>query len=230
VQAALKLPLDVAQQESVDRAIARALEQFGRIDVLVNNAGYAVRGALEEVPDEQVRQMFEVNVFGALRMIRAVAPIMRKQRAGRIVNISSIAGRVSTPVNGSYSASKFALEALSDALRVELAPFGVRVIAIEPGAIRTNFNETADSYARGILSNESSAYQPLYRKSGEFSRSMSREAPGPEIVSKVIQQAIESPNPKPRYLAGMAFSGRLVMCLRDLLWDLALKQLFSVRI
>src|SRR5512135_3248659 len=120
VQAALKLPLDVTQPESINQVVAGILQQFGRIDVLVNNAGYAVRGAVEETPVEQVQQMFEVNVFGVMRVIQAVAPQMRQQKAGRIINISSIVGKLVTPANGTYSASKFALEALSDALRLEL--------------------------------------------------------------------------------------------------------------
>jgi NADP-dependent 3-hydroxy acid dehydrogenase YdfG len=225
--AALKLPLDVAQIDSVKDAVERTLQQFGRIDVLVNNAGYALRGALEEAPDEQVRQMFDVNVFGVLRMIRAVVPQMRKQQSGRIINISSIAGKVSTPVNGSYSATKFALEALSDALRLELAPFGIHVISIEPGAIKTHFDETAQAHARGILSNKKSPYQPLYQKSDEFGASMRKQEFGPDIVSKVIQQAIESPRPKARYLAGVALLGRLVIYLRDFVWDMALKRMFT---
>jgi NAD(P)-dependent dehydrogenase (short-subunit alcohol dehydrogenase family) len=118
----------VTQPESVNQAIECVLQRFGRIDVLVNNAGYALRGAVEEISDEQVRQMFDVNVSGVLRMIRAVAPYMRQQRAGRIINIGSISGKLSTLVNGTYSATKFALEALSDALRLELAPFGIQAV------------------------------------------------------------------------------------------------------
>ena len=137
--AALKLSLDVTQPVSVSEAVARTLREFGRIDILVNNAGYALRGAVEEIPVEQVQQMFDVNVFGVLRMIQAVAPHMRAQRAGRIINISSLAGKLFTPVNGTYTATKFALEALSDTLRLELAPFGVQVILVEPGAIKTSF-------------------------------------------------------------------------------------------
>ena len=109
LESALRLPLDVTQSDSVNNAVARTLRQFGRVDVLVNNAGYAIRGALEEIPEEQARQVFDVNMFGVLRMIQAVVPYMREQKAGRIINISSIAGKLSTPVNGIYSASKFAL-------------------------------------------------------------------------------------------------------------------------
>jgi len=228
LECALKLPLDVTQSDSVNNAVAETLKQFGRIDVLVNNAGYAIRGALEEIPDEQARQVFEVNVFGVLRMIRAVVPHMREQKAGRIINISSIAGKLSTPANGAYSATKFALEALNDALRLELAPFGIQVISIEPGAIKTQFDETAQLHARNILANKKSPYQPLYQKSDEFAESMRKQEPGPDVVSKVIQQAIESSNPKPRYLAGVAFPSSLViMYLRDLVWDMALKRMFT---
>ncbi len=226
--AALKLPLDVTCPESADEAVALTLRQFGRLDVLVNNAGYALRGALEEIPVEQAQQMFEVNVFGVLRLIRAVAPAMRRQGAGRIINISSIAGKLSTPANGAYSAAKFALEALSDALRLELAPFGVQVVVVEPGAIKTHFDETAQAQAQAILSNPSSPYQPLYQKSDQFAASMRQQEAGPEAVSLVIQQAIEAPRPKARYLAAVAPSGQLVLLLRDLVWDLALQRLFKI--
>ncbi len=152
---ALKLPLDVTHPDSVTLAVASTIRQFGRIDVLINNAGYTMLGALEEVSDEETWQVFDVNVFGALRMIRAVIPQMRKQGTGSILNISSIAGRLSTPVNGTYSATKFALEALSDALRLELEPFGIRVVVVEPGAIQTRFDDTAQVHAKDILSNPS---------------------------------------------------------------------------
>jgi short-subunit dehydrogenase len=172
--------------------------------------------------------MFDVNVFGVLRLVRAVAPHMRKQGNGRIINISSIAGKLSTPANGIYSASKFALEALSDSLRLELMPFGIQVIVIEPGAIKTNFDETAQSHAQSILSNPDSAYRPLYQKSDEFAASMRGQEPGAEAVSQVVQQAIEAPNPKARYLAGVAFSGKLVLALRDFVWDGVSRQMFKI--
>lgn len=229
LQVALKLPLDVTQPDSINDAVAHTLQQFGRIDVLVNNAGYALRGALEEVSVEQVQQMFDVNVFGVLRLIRSIAPHMRKQGSGRIINISSIAGKLSTPANGAYSATKFALEALSDALRLELAPFGIQVVVIEPGAIKTHFDDTALAHTQDILSNSTSPYQPLYHKSDQFAASMRQQEHGPQVVSQVIQQAIEAPNPKARYLAAVALSGRLVLVLRDFVWNPVLRRLFKVK-
>lgn len=226
--AALKLPLDVTQSDSIHNAIVLTLQQFGRIDVLVNNAGYTMLGALEEVSEEQTQRVFDVNVFGALRMIRAVVPHMRKQQSGRIINISSIAGKLATPVNGTYSATKFALEALSDALHLELAPFGIQVILIEPGAIKTRFDNTAQAYAHNVLSNSASPYQPLYQRSDKFAASMRKDEPGPEIVSKVIEQAIQVSKPKARYLVAFPFSGRFVICLRDFVWSFVLKQMFKI--
>ena len=227
--AALKLPLDVTQSASVNQAVARTFAQFGRIDVLINNAGYTMLGALEEVSDEQTQLLFDVNVFGALRMIRAVVPHMRKQQSGRIFNISSIAGKLSTPVNGTYSATKFALEALSDALHLELAPFGIQVVLVEPAAIRTHFDDTAQSHARDILLNSASPYQPLYNQSAHFAASMRQAEPGPEIVSQVVERAIKTFNPKARYLAGISLSGRLVIHLRDFLWGLIVRQMFKIK-
>lgn len=226
--AALKLSLDVTRPDSINKAVAQTLQKFGRIDVLVNNAGYALRGALEEVPDEQTQQIFNVNVFGVLRMIRAVAPHMRGQGTGRIINISSIAGKLVTPVNGIYSATKFALEALNDALRLELAPFGVQVILVEPGAIKTHFDDTAQVHAQKIISNSNSPYQPLYQQSDQVAASMRQQEPGPEAVSQVIQQAMEASKPKARYLAAVPFSGRLVLLLGDSVWDMILKRMFKV--
>jgi NAD(P)-dependent dehydrogenase (short-subunit alcohol dehydrogenase family) len=229
IPAALKLPLDVASPDSVQQAVEQTLRQFGRIDALVNNAGYGLRGVVEEISDEQARQVYEVNVFGVIRMIRAVAPQMRKQKSGQIINLSSIAGKVSTPVNGLYSSTKFALEALSDALRVELAPFGVQVVVIEPGAIKTNFLETVAAHSQEAFSASSSPYAPQYQKYFKFNAEMSQNAPGPEVVSRVIQQALEAPTPKPRYLAGVDFSGQLALQLRDFLWDYVLKSMFTVK-
>jgi len=228
IQAALKLPLDVTQTNSVNQAIAHTLQQFGRIDVLINNAGYTMLGALEEVSEEQTQQVFDVNVFGALRMIRAVVPHMREQRSGRIINISSIAGKLSTPVNGTYSATKFALEALSDALQMELAPFGIQVVLVEPGAIKTRFDATAQAHARNILLNCASPYRSLYKQSDQFAASMRKDEPGPYMVSEVIERAIKAVRPKAHYFAAVPFSSKLVIHLRDFVWGSVLKQMFKI--
>jgi len=159
----LKLPLDVTQPETIRQAIDCVFQHFGRIDVLVNNAGYDQCGAIEEVSDDQIQRMYDVNVFGALRMIRVVVPYMRSQKAGKVINISSIAGRMVTPVNGTYSSTKFAMEALSDALRMEVEPFGIQVILVEPAAIKTNFDRTVHAHGDEILCNSASPYFSLYR-------------------------------------------------------------------
>jgi NAD(P)-dependent dehydrogenase (short-subunit alcohol dehydrogenase family) len=227
VAAATKLALDVTDSRSVQAAIAATLQRHGRIDVLVNNAGYAVRGAIEEVPDAAVRAMFDVNVFGVLRMFRAVAPVLRRQGAGRIVTISSVAGKMSTPGNGTYSASKFAVEALSDALRLELAPFGVFVSLVEPGAIETNFDQTAQQHSEVILANTASPYRALYATSERVSTSMRKKRTGPDAVARVVQHAIEDRSPKARYLAGVGLSSALVLHARDYLWPPVSKRLFT---
>ncbi len=228
LEAALKLPLDVTHPDSINGAVAATLQQFGRIDVLVNNAGYAVFGAVEEISEKQAEGLFDVNVFGVMRMIRAVAPHLRRQKSGRIINISSIAGKLATPTNGAYSATKFALEALTDALRIELAPFGVQVVLVEPGSINTHFHATAETGAQSIIGNPASPYQPLYHRVDEVFASMRQGEAGPEVVSRVIQEAIEAPHPKARYLAGVPVVVKLVMALGDGVWDMVMRQRFKV--
>ncbi len=228
VLATLKLSLDVTRSDSINDAVARVIQEFGRIDVLVNNAGYAVRGAIEEVPVEQTQQMFDANVFGVMRMIQAVVPHMRQQNAGRIINISSIVGKLVTPANGAYSATKFALEAMSDALRLELAPFGIHVVLVEPGSIKTHFHTTVEVNAQEIFSNPHSPYQQLYDRYQKVTADMRQQEPGPEAVSRVVQHAIEASRPKARYLAGFPFPGKLVLLLRDPVWDLVVRNMFKI--
>ena len=136
--------LDVTDDDSVARGVDAVLEQAGTIDVLVNNAGIAVGGAIELVSDADARSMFETNVFGALRMSKACLPAMRAQQSGSIVNVSSLAGRMAAPFNGIYAATKHALCAISEAMRLEVEPFGVRVVSVEPGFFRTEIGRTAD--------------------------------------------------------------------------------------
>jgi NADP-dependent 3-hydroxy acid dehydrogenase YdfG len=136
--------LDVRDAASIKRAIESGKKAFGRIDVLVNNAGYGLAGTIEDVTEEQVQKQFDTNVFGLLRVTRALLPILREQGSGFILNISSVGGRVAFPVLGMYNATKFAVEAISEALSQEVAPFGINVISVEPGAFRTEFINGAD--------------------------------------------------------------------------------------
>ncbi|SMH43996.1 NADP-dependent 3-hydroxy acid dehydrogenase YdfG [Rathayibacter oskolensis] len=145
--ALLALPLDVTDAASVAVAVDRGTARFGRIDVLVNNAGRGLLGAIEEASDAEVRAVFEVNVFGLLTVTRGVLPVLRQQRSGTIINISSVAGFVSRPGWGVYASTKFAVEAISEGLGKELAPLGVRVVAVEPGAFRTNFLDSSSLVA-----------------------------------------------------------------------------------
>jgi NAD(P)-dependent dehydrogenase (short-subunit alcohol dehydrogenase family) len=135
----LTLPLDLREGESIHNAVESAVEHFGKIDVLVNNAGYGLLGAIEEVSDREINEIFEINVFGLMRLTRAVLPYLRKQRSGHIVNFSSIAGLVGSPGVGIYNATKFAVEGISEALAKEVAPFGIGVTVVEPGPYRTDF-------------------------------------------------------------------------------------------
>jgi NAD(P)-dependent dehydrogenase (short-subunit alcohol dehydrogenase family) len=225
---ALQLPLDVTDPTSIASATKEVVRRFGRIDVLVNNAGYAVRGAVEDISIEQVQQIFDVNVCGVMRMIRAVVPYMRQQKSGRVITIGSLAGKLVLPVNGTYSATKFALEALSDALRLELAPFGIQVVLIEPGNIRSNFMATAQANSQEILSNPDSPYQALYQHYLRVMTTMRKQEPGPEIVSEVIQQAIEASIPKARYLVAVPILNRVVLRLGDKARDRIFRRMFKI--
>lgn len=227
LETAMQLSLDVTSQASIDEAVQAVVERFGRIDVLVNNAGYAVFGAIEETPEEKYTAMYDVNVFGVMRMVHAVAPVMRLQRSGRIINISSIGGRLAVPVHGAYSSTKFAVEALSDALRFELMPFGIEVVVIEPGGIRTKFADTVLRHATGVLANTESPYMSLYEQNKGVDASMRKNEPGPEAVSAAIQQAIEARKPKARYLPGVALSARLVLRTGKAVWFRVLKSMYK---
>ncbi len=229
VAAGLLLGLDVTSQPSVDAAVAATVERYGRIDGLVNNAGYAVRGAVEEVPDSEVRALFDVNVFGTLRMIRAVAPTMRAQRSGRIVLLSSIAGKLSMPTNGVYAASKAAVEVIGDALRLELGPHGVGVSIIEPGSVASAFDSTVDRLSGDRGDDAGSPYRPLYELVERFSDSVRASQMAPDVVAVVIQRALRDGRPKARYVVGVNPAGRLVLNARDLLWPVVTRRMFTYR-
>jgi NAD(P)-dependent dehydrogenase (short-subunit alcohol dehydrogenase family) len=169
------------------------LERTGRIDVLVNNAGYLLGGAVEETTIGEAKAQFETNFFGAFRVINALLPTMRAQKAGRIINVTSLAGVVPLPFWGLYNASKFALEGLTETLRYELQPFGISVSAIEAGLIRTRFY-TDDRKASPI-----DAYAPWHRRFRKKMAEFERKAPGPEVVAHAVSRAVGARKPALRY-------------------------------
>ena len=182
-----------------DRSIAAAVAAAGTIDVLVNNAGFGVEGAIETAPLDEVRRMFETNFFGAARMIQAFVPDMRERGAGVVVNVTSTAGIASPPLGGYYAASKFALEALSEALHLEAGHFGVRVLVIEPGAIETQFSANVLDHR-----DEPGAYRELSSlwQQAQTKLSGGEAVPGPELVASVIADALESDRRQLRWPVG----------------------------
>ncbi len=193
------LVLDVTVEASRVAAIQEAVRRAGRLDALVNNAGYGAYGPLEEVSPEETRAQFETNVFGALRLCQLVIPTLRAQGGGRIVNVSSVAGRIVFPAGGLYCASKFALEALSDALRLELRPWHIHVILVEPGPVQTHFSNTATAHAQRFAQNLASPYAPYVENARRYFGA--GRAPGPEVVARVIYKSLTARHPAPRYPA-----------------------------
>jgi NAD(P)-dependent dehydrogenase (short-subunit alcohol dehydrogenase family) len=198
---ALVLELDVTNPFEVDVAVKSAAKHFGRIDVLVNNAGIGYFGAVEESDEQEIRRMFEVNFFGLSRMTRAVLPIMRQQRSGHIVNISSIGGLRSFPTLAYYNASKYAVEGFSEALSLETAPLGIKVTIVEPSGFRTDWAGRSASESRNRIAD----YAPTAGKNLEDIRGYSGKQPGdPVRAAAAIIAAVESPNPPLRLLLGKA--------------------------
>ncbi|MBD2306608.1 SDR family NAD(P)-dependent oxidoreductase [Chroococcidiopsis sp. FACHB-1243] len=196
---ALAVQLDVTQPEQVKAAVETAIAKFGCIDVLVNNAGYGTMGALEELSDEATRRQFETNVFGALNMMRAVLPSMRQHRSGYILNLSSVGGFVSFPGAGIYCATKFALEALSEALVKEVESLGIKIIIVEPGAFRTDFNGRSLVLADTQIAD----YEPIVGGFRQWLQDMDGKQPGdPVKAAEAMIQAVNSDNPPLRLALG----------------------------
>jgi NAD(P)-dependent dehydrogenase (short-subunit alcohol dehydrogenase family) len=192
------IALDVLDDDSMRAAVDAIEAEHGAVGALVNNAGYAVSGAIESVPLDAVRREFETNVLGYLRMAQLVLPGMRRAGAGRIVNISSVAGRVTMPGAGAYAASKYAIEAISDALRFEVRGFGIRVVVIEPGPIKTAFTETANTALEMGDPGPYAAYHAAVAKS-DAETDDSFIAGTPEQVARTIERALTAARPRPRY-------------------------------
>ena len=198
---ALVLELDVTDPVEVDAAVKSAEKHFGRIDVLVNNAGIGYFGAVEESDEEEVRRMFEINFFGLSSMTRAVLPIMRKQRSGHIVNISSIGGLKSFPTLAYYNATKYAVEGFSEALALEVAPLGIKVTIVEPSGFRTDWAGRSAAESKNRIAD----YATTAGKNLEDLRGYSGKQPGdPVRAAAAIIAAVESPNPPLRLLLGKA--------------------------
>jgi len=239
------LPLDVTDEASMRAAVDAIEASHGRIDVLVNNAGYSQSGAVESIPLARTRAQFETNVFGPLRLTQLVLPGMRRRRAGRIVNVSSMGGRLVFPGGGVYHASKYALEALSDALRYELRPFGIAVVLIEPGLIRTNFAATVgatmlplrpDAEAGAGRAGDAAAVYAGFNEvvsrgtAAAYERGpMARMTGEPLDVARTIARAIEAPRPRARYTVGRSATVFLTLrrCLGDAAWDWFLRANFA---
>lgn len=174
------------------------------VTVLVNNAGYSVRGALEDVSIEVIRRLFEVNLFALMRVTQACLPGMRKLRKGTIVNLSSIVGKFAFPCSGVYAAAKYAVEGLTDALRLELAPFGIKVVVIRPGPIGTEFNEVSNKLSGDLMTKTDPDYKPIYQTAGVATGKMFKglSIPGPDLIADIILEAIFSNTPEAAYSAG----------------------------
>ncbi|WP_416960482.1 oxidoreductase [Streptomyces sp. Agncl-13] len=202
------LPLDVTSETSVGDAVAGIIAAEGRIDVLVNNAGYGSYGALEDVPMEEARAQIEVNVFGLARLTQLVLPHMRAQHSGTIVNISSMGGRFATPLGAWYHASKYAVEGLSDALRLELKRFGIDVVIIEPGSIRTDWGAIAAGRLRATSSDGPYAEQAdaMATSLERSSRPGNRMASPATVIGKAVTKAATARRPRTRYRVGFGAS------------------------
>jgi NAD(P)-dependent dehydrogenase (short-subunit alcohol dehydrogenase family) len=218
------LALDVTDEASMTAAVAEVEAAEGAVGALVNNAGYSQSGALETVPMAELRKQFETNVFGLVRMCQLVLPRMRELRDGRIVNLSSMGGRLTFPGGGAYHATKYSVEALSDVLRFEVAGFGVRVVLIEPGLIRTQFGEAAVGSMAGIESDGPYAEfnsAVAATTAGAYQGPLARLGAGPDAVARTIEKAITKRNPKPRY--PVTASARLLLAQHAVLparaWD-----------
>jgi NAD(P)-dependent dehydrogenase (short-subunit alcohol dehydrogenase family) len=219
--------LDVNDDRSVLDAINKILRERDRIDVVVNNAGYDLMGALEESSMAEIKAQFETNFFGAVRVMQSVIPMMREQRGGIIVNITSLGGRISFPLNSPYHATKFALEGLSESIQYELEPFGIKIIVIEPGGVGSNFLKNLKMTTK-TSDPLNSPYRSMQNSMSEYFKQWAQNLAHPSEVAKVILQAVTSDNPDFRYVVGkdaaMALESRRNMSDREF-HDLIKKQI-----
>ncbi|WP_194892730.1 oxidoreductase [Catenulispora pinisilvae] len=219
------LEMDLTDDASLRAGVEKIVAETGRIDLLVNCAGYGAYGALEDVPADEARRQFEVNVLGAVRLIQLVLPYMRTQRGGTIVNVTSVGGKIYTPLGGWYHATKHALEVLSDCLRIETKPFGVNVIVIEPGSIKTEWGAIAAENLAKVSGH--GAYSGPAAAMGHTlnSPTVIKRSSDPSVIADLIGKAVTSRRPKTRYVAG--FAGKPSLLLRRFLPDRAFDAVIS---
>ena len=211
---ALAVACDVTSAEDRHELVASTLREFGQIDALVNNAGYGQRGPIEIVPIEAIRENFETNLFSLIALTQLVIPVMRRQKSGRIINISSVAGRIARPLSSIYDSTKHALEAISDGLRGELAPFGIQVVVIEPGYILTEFIGVANEFSKEIIEAET-PYAPFLEGLSEAHKRVRGIAGKPDDIARLIVRALTAEHPKNRYAGPM--HARVFLALKRLL-------------
>ena len=223
------LSLDVTDEASMEAAVQQIIDAEGRIDVLINNAGYGSYGAIEDVPIDEARRQFEVNLFGLARLTQLVLPHMRARGSGRILNISSMAGRITSPLGAWYHATKYALEAFSDALRMEVEEFGIDVVIIEPGGIKTTWGLIAadhleESSRNGVYAAQAQRVAANMRKLYSPSSNLSE----PKVISNAILRALEARRPKTRYLVGFGAKPSVFLhtVLPDRLFDKVARRIF----
>jgi NAD(P)-dependent dehydrogenase (short-subunit alcohol dehydrogenase family) len=214
----IALAMDVTDEVSTAAGLARIIREQGRIDVLINNAGYGQYGALEDVQIDDARKQFEINLFGLARLTQLCLPHMRAQKSGKIFNISSVGGKLATPLGGWYHASKFALEGYSDALRMETRPFGIDVVVIEPGAVKSEWSGIAAQEAARISGK--GAYAGIVAKLAKL-QARQRSEPPPRVITDLIIKALRAGTPKTRYHGGMLAGPMLFMrrYLSDRMFD-----------
>lgn len=193
------IQMDITDELAVESAVKEIYQKEGKIDILINNAGYGEYGAIEDVPMETAHKQMNVNLFGFVNITKLVLPIMRENKSGTIVNISSIGGKMASPMGGWYYASKFAMEAISDSLRLEVKQFGINVIVIEPGGIKTEWGSIAD--ATMMQASNNSPYTKLAHKAHRAT-ALQNKLPEPIVIAKLIKKAIETKHPKARYVKG----------------------------
>lgn len=208
------LSMDVADEASMVKGVQEIISAEGRIDVLVNNAGFGSYGAVEDVAISDARYQLEVNVFGLARLTQLVLPYMRKQRSGKIVNVTSIGGRMATPLGGWYHASKYAVEGLSDSLRNEVKQFGIDVILIEPGGVKTEWTDIAMNHLQEVSGN--TAYKDITASAIKMSK-MADKGAEPIVIATLIKKAISVKSPKARYVKG--YMAKPIMFMKQWLSD-----------